>query len=362
MHRLPAILLLLAMLAPIAAHPARAETPAEKTFRHWTAACDNQRACSAFGFATTLDETMIGAWIRLDRDGAADAPARLSLGVSLADGGDSAPRSIALSDSAGHSFGPHPVEEGDGSFRASLPASEAAALIPLLRKTDFLKLTLTGADGERAEAMLSLDGASAAMLWLDDEQQRIGTETALVKKGPKPPSAIPPVPPLPTIHAAPSTAEVEQKLPATILDLAKEGDCANSPESIEPIDADLGDGKRLYGALCGSGAYNFAAQFWILAKDVDPVAASFPLPPSLTASADEGGDPEGSGILVNPFFDEKTMSVHSFAKGRGIGDCGSEGEWIWDGTAFRLSSYALMIECEGVPSGDWPVLWRAEVK
>jgi hypothetical protein len=218
------------------------------------------------------------------------------------------------------------------------------------------------AKGETIEATLSLDGASAALLWVDDEQQRVGTVTALAKKGPKPASSISPVPALPVIQATAPTAEVPQTLPKAVLDLARTGDCADAMDQIEPIVADLGGGRRLYGALCGSGAYNFSAQFWMAAPSGAPERASFVLPPALASSDDEGGGIEEQGILVNPSFDDKTMTLSAFAKGRGIADCGVEEAWVWDGEAFRLSFYALMTDCQGVPSGDWPVLYRAEVR
>ncbi|MCX5516682.1 hypothetical protein C3941_17525 [Kaistia algarum] len=362
MHPLPPILLLIAILVSAPALQARAEPPSSKTIRQWTGSCDNHRACSAFGFATTVDETMIGAWIRLDRQGDADAFPSLSLGFSLADGGDDTPKTLVLAAKGGPSFGPFAIEEGDNFFRAPVPADNVPAILALLRKVDFLTLAVTKAEGSPIEATLSLDGASAAMLWLDDEQQRIGTKTALVKRGAKPASAIPPVPALPVIQAAASTAEVPQTLPNSVLELAKTGDCADAMDQIEPIVADLGGGRRLYGALCGSGAYSFSAQFWIAGSDGVPAKASFVLPPALASSDDEGGGLEEQGILINPSFDEKTMTLSAFAKGRGIADCGETEDWVWDGEAFRLSSYTAMTDCQGVPPGEWPVMYRAEVR
>ena len=364
MPRLPATILFLMVLVPaLAPAPAAlAEPPSAKSFRHWTAACDNQRRCSAFGFATLLDETMTGAWIRLDRGGGGDDAPSIEAAFATAEGGDDTPASLTLSERGGPSFGPIPVEEADGFYRAVLPAADVPAVLKLLRSADFLAVAATTSSGGAIEATLSLDGASAALLWIDDEQQRLDTVTALVRQGTKPAAAVPPVRALPVVTVAPATREVEQVLPAAIRDLASDGDCADTMDRIEPIVGDLGGGRMLYGALCGAGAYNFAAQFWIVAGGATPAPATFPVPRGLMAVEDDGDDPETLGILVNPFFDEKSMSVHSFAKGRGFGDCGSEGEWAWDGSAFRLVRYALMIECEGVPSSDWPVLYRATVR
>ena len=362
MRRLPALVLLLAALGLAAIDPAHAEPPSRNTIRHWTAVCDNQRACSAFGFATYLDEMMIGAWVRLDRGGAPEAAPELTLAFSLADGADDTPQSLSLAAAGGKRFGSYPIEEQDRFFASTVPDADVPAILAELRKADILELSVGKRSGAPLEATLSLDGASATLLWLDDQQKRLGTVTALAKKGRKPATAVPPVPPLPVIDAAAPTAAVAQRLPTAVLDLAKKGDCADSMDAIEPIVADLGGGRRLYGALCGSGAYNFAAQFWIAGDDGAPETAHFILPPALASYDDEGGGLEEQGILINPFFDEKTMSLVAFAKGRGIGDCGEAQEWVWDGTAFQLSHMSAMGECEGVPSEGWPVLYRAEVK
>jgi hypothetical protein len=51
-----------------------------------------------------------------------------------------------------------------------------------------------------------------------------------------------------------------------------------------------------------------------------------------------------------------------FNKGRGIGDCGSTSDWVWDGRAFRMVGAKSMPECHGVAEADWAPLYRAERK
>ncbi len=77
-------------------------------------------------------------------------------------------------------------------------------------------------------------------------------------------------------------------------------------------------------------------------------------------------DPERGGrlvdqgnILVNPYIVEGGLVLSSFARGRGLGDCGVIADWAWDGGGFRLLGYTVMEECRGVPVDDWPVLYRA---
>src|SRR5690242_8512232 len=54
-----------------------------KEFRDWLAACDNTRSCTAYGF----DADIAGyAYIKLTRDGGADAPLRVTIAVNVQEG------------------------------------------------------------------------------------------------------------------------------------------------------------------------------------------------------------------------------------------------------------------------------------
>ena len=68
---------------------------------------------------------------------------------------------------------------------------------------------------------------------------------------------------------------------------------------------------------------------------------------------------ETGNELVNPQLADDGLSISSFYLGRGIGDCGTRGEWAWDGSKFHLTRYTAMDDCRGIPSNDWPVLYRA---
>ena len=57
------------------------------------------------------------------------------------------------------------------------------------------------ADGGKA-VPLSISGASAALRWIDAQQHRAGTVTALVATGDQPAAAVPPPPPLPVVTRA----------------------------------------------------------------------------------------------------------------------------------------------------------------
>ena len=53
--------------------------------------------------------------------------------------------------------------------------------------------------------------------------------------------------------------------------------------------------------------------------------------------------------LTSPDYDEKRRTMASFHKGRGVGDCGSLGEWKWSGKEFRLTGFWRKPNCDGQP-------------
>ena len=46
-------------------------------------------------------------------------------------------------------------------------------------------------------------------------------------------------------------------------------------------------------------------------------------------------------------------------KGRGLGDCGSGQDYVWDGKRFRLVQQTDLGECRGML--DYITTWRAQV-
>ena len=62
--------------------------------------------------------------------------------------------------------------------------------------------------------------------------------------------------------------------------------------------------------------------------------------------------------LMNATFDEKSRELVTFAKGRGLSDCGIQARWRFDGQRFRLVRYAAEPTCDNWHGPDaWPTLW-----
>jgi hypothetical protein len=334
-----------------------AANAASKQFRDWFADCDNTRSCSAYG----LDGDIAGhGYIRFVRGGAADAGLRIIVAVEAEDG---VTLKLAFDDASlpGLPTGPVTPTKNEEDDLRRVEISDPAAvetLVASLRKAT--KLTISRIDPANAkeksdpvDTVVSLSGAAAAMLWMDDQQKRLGTVTALVNRGDKPASSVPAPPPVPVVTAAklPKTPAPKKAL-ADVIAKAR----AICDEKVEMEDATrLGANEVMYWFHCKeqSGAYNYSYALILASPGKSPRAVEFAAP---------RGTPINVETNINPGFDEETGVLSFFNKGRGLGDCGQASDWVWDGRAFRLLTYKSMGDCKGVPQSDWPVLYRAERK
>jgi hypothetical protein len=208
-----------------------------------------------------------------------------------------------------------------------------------------------------------LSGVVAALLWIDEQQQRLGTATAFIRRGDKPVSSIPPQPPAPAVRAAkppPAGAAPKSLLPAEVrLLTAKARALCGHDEHTALEDAfHLAPDMSLYNFSCpdNSGAYNYSSVFLIV-PDAKPQAAravTFAWPAGIDAKA------APDVLAVNASFDQSTMTLSTFAKGRGLGDCGVAEQWVFDGRTFQLALLRRMPHCKGITEDDWPVHYRAE--
>src|SRR5215472_424146 len=341
----------------LSATPACAEI---KQFRDWIAACDNLRACSAYGFDAELSGSN---YIRLERAGAADAPLRITIAV---DAQKDVKFKLAFDDPALAGLPTEAVAgdaNADDDFKRvamSEPQAVATALASL-RKAKTLVITRVDPPGAAAsdpiKSEVSLSGLAAALLWIDDQQKRVGSVTALIGRGDKPAAAVPAVPALPVVTAAKrATGPVPKKAPAAVI--AKARAVCEDKKLGEPDDiARLGANDVMYAFVCKnlSGAYNYFNALVIDSPGRPARLAEFRFPR-------EYGATERDYSPINAGFDVATQTLSTFNKARGLGDCGSTSEWLWDGQAFRLLLSKAMPECHGIGESDWPVLYRAERK
>lgn len=342
-------LLAAAVLAPtLLAAPVAAE---EKLLRDWLVNCDNLRDCSAYGFSTEAAEDIL--YLRIARDGAPGAGPRASL-VSVFDE-MARPATWTLKVDNKPIAGLPSVTarpNNAGLVRADLTTAQTLALIAAIKSGS----SLTVNRGRGAPIIMSLSGASASLLYMDDQQKRVGTVTALARPGTRPASSIPapPAPPLITAARPAAQTALPRRLPDQVETLAE--DCTGDENPQERMSAyRLGPNQMLWIVACAGGAYNVPGAV-IISNDRGGAAsvADLPLP--------AGSDPASEEIPLNVEYDPAARVLSSFSKGRGLGDCGSFTRWAWTGDGFSLLSQTYMGECRGVAQEDWPSSYQARIR
>ncbi|MBW6524920.1 DUF1176 domain-containing protein [Sphingomonas sp. RHCKR47] len=322
-----------------AATPSAATPGALKTFGDWAVGCDNVHRCTIASLAL---ETAAGPGYT----------ARITRAAGPAGGFE-----LAF-DNKGD--GPAPAALRVGAARYALAgdalvgrrAQQIVAALAIARVA-----TLIGRDGKPL-GTLSLAGLSAALRYADAVQHRVDTVTAAVAKGRAPASAVPAAPPVPVVHAPALTGAPARLSKTQITAMNRTARC-DAPPSADvdwsPVVSPVGGGTSLAVVPCSAGAYNvIGALFVIRGTRVDP--AQTDAPAGFEAS---GADHETRVPSVVNGSVEKGI-LNSYAKGRGLGDCGVSQRFAWDGTRLRLIAQAEMSECRGNP--NLITTWTARVE
>lgn len=363
--------LLAAGLCLAATHALAEERGHIRTFRDWVVGCDNARTCRAFGLPTRDSSTQLA--VRIDRSG--DPGAVPTLTVILAQ--DAAPAAGTRLKVAAEGGGTVEVVIGRGATieDGEVTITDRAAagrLIDEIRRGRSLAVTLDPAQGggERANPV-SLDGAMAALLWLDDRQKRVGTVTALARPGEAAAATVPRPPQAPARRDGVPFAgpAVPAELPAAWTEpvmrafraIPGEG-CNQEDDNDEDIEAQrLSPRHVLVSVRCWRGAYNYSRAYYIVEDGPRPRVrpASFPrLRDPMPAAEDPPSNRNPDHILWNAELDAAAGTVSHVAKGRGMSDCGEIGEWRWDGSRFQPLRLEVMPTCRGLLPPNWITLFR----
>lgn len=334
-------LLLAATAAPV---------PGEvKIFKDWYVACDNVWYCEAGTLADEGGDFRTAQALRLWREGGPDAPFRIELRPpeEMAAGParlriDARPALAGQQDSEGDTW---------------LDEDQSLAIARALANAGKTSLILS--DGTALP--LSSAGSSAALRYMDAVQQRAGTSGAIVATGAKPDSAQPPAMPQLTARAATSLIELPdlKRYPEVIAETGCEYRMEGAEDRAEPLGQRGGKDMALVLIACDSGAYNFGSAVMIAERPMEDPNADWTFTKAKFDSETGWGENADVAQVVNAGFDPATGILSEFAKGRGLGDCGTANSHVWDGEQFRLSERHEMSDCRG--AWDWPRVWVAEV-
>jgi len=299
------------------------------TFKDWAVACDNTRHCEATGFQAEGADEPVQLW--LARDAGPGTPVRARLAAASGAG----PLRLRL---RGFSTGPTGADD-------ALPAADVAAF--LARAADASEAEVS--DGKQ-RFVLSLAGLKAALLKMDEAQGRLGSVDALVRKGTRPATqALPPLP-VPALPRAalPPPRPADAALAAAVLRAVQPRDCwAELPDAEGPATAVLRVSATQLVVMreCLRGAYQGSSALW-LAADKPPHAPRrlrLPMP----------GQAQGSEDDMATMATLEGGELSSWAKARGVGDCGESARWAWNGQGFALLEAAEAPLCRGFAGGGF---------
>ncbi|MEP0392860.1 MAG: DUF1176 domain-containing protein [Erythrobacter sp.] len=315
------------------------DIPQPEQFGDWAISCDNGRYCAA---QAAFEDSYDGkAWvISIGRDGKPQAAP--SLYLSPAFYSPEASTRIKI-DGRISRFG----IDKNGSL-----IGDPVQFLDALAKAQ--KAEIIGEDGTVVGG-LAVSGASAALRWMDDRQMRVGTVSAIVARGSKPASAVPPLPSLPKINTPEQSAAPPRIIDnAQIATIKAQANCSKAYHEDEFFRLD--NAHTLGLIACGTGAY----QGFSVAILIQENGAWSPAPIEQARPLWEGAKTWSAATITTAHYTPQSHLLNTFVKGRGLGDYGLSASWVWDGEIFRLANYSALDRGRGGPPGDWLPQWQTK--
>jgi len=325
----------------------------QRNFGDWAVGCDNGWACEALSL--TSEDWSIGDGISLTVRQAGGRYGYNRVGLRIWNQIEGNRVALHID---GETIAIAERSEDDELFHFD-PAFAQSLLYRIAQgRTAELFDEAGGALGE-----ISLNGSRAALLYVEDIQGRSGTVTASAMVGDEPASTIPEPPAIPAISAMPvaaraqdsaselSEAELEEAGPSTLRPTSAECDYG-SEDPIFNRAFVLSDDTDLILISCSRGAYNFS--------DLAFVRQGSTLTPARFDHRPSWGVTRDMPFLTNANWDPEEGVLSTYAKDRGIGDCGTAESFVWDGEMLRLTERREMNSCRGSP--HWITVYRANVR
>jgi hypothetical protein len=297
-----------------------------KTFKDWVVACDNVKRCTMASLGPAAGD-FPAYTMQVAR--AAGPAGGFEIAIDGIQDPAPAPAAILID---GRRFAVTP----DG-----LAGQGAAGIVAAMANGRALSLM---AAGGQPPGQVSLAGASAALRYIDAQQGRAGTVTATVAKGPQPAATVPTAPPVPVIRAPRIEGAAATPTRAQLAQMRRVATCDDQTAGKDWVvkTGAVGGGATLVLLPCSAGAYNEIDALFVL-KDGKVTPAQVDSPAGFDETGADSQTPVNS--VVNG--DVEKGSVGSYAKGRGLGDCGVSQAYVWDGRRLRLTDQSEMNECRG---------------
>lgn len=221
-----------------------------------------------------------------------------------------------------------------------LTGEQTKALLSGLKKESEIRLTYG-----KTTLKVSDKGAAAAMLKMDEFQQRLNTPSALIRQGQEKHAVLAPkVEPKIDAVSVKNRKTIELKLGEkqydNVLALLRKAHDGCVDEDLESQDITiypLTHNKVLAEALCFEGAYQGTNYYAVLDDKLSKVEQV------LAEQYNEAGYDEKQGYAF----------VRGSYKGRALGDCLAGQDAVWNGKIFIRTSEWTTGSCKGLPGGTW---------
>ena len=221
-----------------------------------------------------------------------------------------------------------------------LTEEQTKALLSGLKKESEIRLTYG-----KTTLKVSDKGAAAAMLKMDEFQQRLNTPSALIRQGQEKhavlaPKVEPKIDAVSVKNRKTTELKLSEKQYDNVLALLRKAHDGCVDEDLESQDImiyPLTHNKVLAEALCFKGAYQGTNYYAVLDDKLSKVEQV------LAEQYNEAGYDEKQGYAF----------VRGSYKGRALGDCLAGQDAVWNGKIFIRTSEWTTGSCKGLPGGTW---------
>ena len=307
-----------------------------KNYQDWDLICDNLGTCRMAGYQEEGDDPVSILFTR-----AAGENAAVEGKLTISPFGE-ADRDVQVGQDIeiwlnGKSLGT--VKHISDENPDKLTEAQTKALLSGLKKESEIRLTYG-----KTTLKVSDKGAAAAMLKMDEFQQRLNTPSALIRQGQEKHAVL-------ASQAAPKievvsvnnrkTTELkrgEKQYDNVLALLRKANSCDDEDITSQDITLyPLTQNKVLAEALCVRGAYQSTNYYAVLDDKLSKVEQV------LAEQYNEAGYDEKQGYAF----------VRGTYKARGVGDCWNGQDAVWNGKIFIRTSEWTTGFCKGFPGGAW---------
>lgn len=320
---------------------------ASESFSHkdWQVVCDNTNRCKMAGYTEyTTDGVYFPISILFDREAGANTDVHGYIQIGDPEGSENTISTNAtLKMYINNKI--YTIKNSE-----KLPPNQTYEFLDALVKEKKIEFIYD----DTYKWIFSQKGSFATMLKMDAYQKRVDTIGAIYKKGSKKERAVLQSKPIPTIIAPKVYSTSARSIPPKVLLSSKNkkllqhllsayysgGENSECGEALEQANKTLkifriNDKFSIASQSCYMGAYNYSDAYWL-------INAKPPFEPRYLFNATD--------LYIN---EDGTLRIGTSQKGRGLGDCWSQSESVWNGTEFIWISKTTTGLCRGFAGGAW---------